>query len=47
MGSYFTRGTKRFVYAVQGVAFLVRTQANARLHLLAAGLVCAAGAYLA
>lgn len=31
--------------ALQGVALLVRSQANARLHLLAAGLVCAAGIY--
>jgi diacylglycerol kinase (ATP) len=29
--------------ALQGVGHLVRTQPNARLHLLATGLVCAAG----
>src|SRR5512143_1590187 len=37
---------KRFAYAVQGVAFLVRSQANARIHLLATGLVCALGVHL-
>ncbi len=31
--------------ALQGVAHLVRSQPNARLHLLAAGLVCGAGIY--
>lgn len=31
--------------ALRGVAHLVRSQPNARLHLLAAGLVCAAGIY--
>jgi diacylglycerol kinase len=31
--------------ALQGIAHLVRSQPNARLHLLAAGLVCAAGIY--
>lgn len=36
---------RRFVYALQGVAFLVRSQPNARLHLLATVLVCAAGAW--
>ncbi|HWR76697.1 MAG TPA: diacylglycerol kinase family protein [Thiobacillus sp.] len=42
----FIRLLKSFAYALQGVAFLVRTQPNARLHLLAAVLVCAAGAYV-
>lgn len=37
---------KSFAYALQGMLHLVRTQPNARLHLLAAFLVCAAGAYL-
>jgi diacylglycerol kinase (ATP) len=46
MGSYFTRSAKRFAYAIQGVIFLLRTQANARLHLLATAAVCAAGAAL-
>jgi diacylglycerol kinase len=36
---------KSFAYALQGFAHLVRTQANARLHLLATLLVCAAGSY--
>ncbi|HET9463420.1 MAG TPA: diacylglycerol kinase family protein [Thiobacillus sp.] len=36
---------KSFVYALQGLAYLVRMQPNARLHLLAALLVCAAGIY--
>lgn len=37
---------KSFAYAMQGMVHLVRTQPNARLHLLAAFLVCAAGAYV-
>src|SRR5512139_300617 len=45
MGSYFTRSTRRFAYAIQGVIFLLRTQAM-RLHLLATAAVCAAGAGL-
>lgn len=37
----FIRLLKSFAYALQGVAFLVRTQPNARLHLLAAAVsVC-------
>jgi diacylglycerol kinase (ATP) len=40
MRSFF-RG---FVYAFEGVAYVVRTQRNARVHLLAAGLVILAGA---
>lgn len=44
MGTFFSM--KRFVYALQGVVFLVRTQRNARMHLLATALVCAAGIYL-
>ncbi len=35
-----------FACALQGMAYLVRTQPNARLHLLAASLVCAAGFYV-
>jgi diacylglycerol kinase (ATP) len=34
---------KSFVYALQGMAMLVRTQPNARIHLLATLLVCGAG----
>lgn len=45
MDQFFIHRLKSFVYALQGLAHLVRTQANARLHLLAAVLVCAAGAY--
>lgn len=41
----FTRLLKSFAYALQGLALLVRTQPNARLHLLATILVCAAGVY--
>jgi diacylglycerol kinase len=37
----FFRG---FVYAFEGIAYVVRTQRNARVHLLAAGLVVLAGA---
>jgi diacylglycerol kinase (ATP) len=37
---------KSFAYALQGVACLVRTQPNARLHLLAAVLVCVVGWYV-
>ena len=37
---------KRFAYAAQGLAFLVRSQANARIHLLATVLVCALGVHL-
>jgi diacylglycerol kinase (ATP) len=40
---FFIRSMKRFAYAIRGVAFVVRTQANARLHLLATLAVCAAG----
>lgn len=36
---------KSFSYALQGMLQLVRTQPNARLHLLAAVLVCVAGIY--
>ena len=46
MGTFLIRSMKRFAYAVQGVAFLVRTQANARVHLLATLGVCAAGIYV-
>ena len=36
---------KSFAHALQGMAQLVRTQPNARVHLLATGLVCGAGIY--
>lgn len=45
MDNLFIR-LKSFVYALQGVAFLVRTQPNARLHLLATILVFIAGGYI-
>jgi diacylglycerol kinase (ATP) len=37
---------KSFGYAAEGIAFALRTQRNARAHLLAAVLVCAAGLLL-
>lgn len=43
MDKPFIGRLKSFAYALQGLAFLVRTQANARVHLLATVLVCAAG----
>lgn len=43
MDKFFILRLKSFAYALQGVACLVRTQPNARLHLLATVLVCAAG----
>lgn len=43
MDKPFTRLMNSVAYALQGLAFVVRTQRNARLHGLAAGLVCAAG----
>jgi diacylglycerol kinase (ATP) len=46
VGHFFIGSRRRFAYALQGVAFLVRTQANARLHLLATVAVCVAGAAL-
>jgi len=46
MDKPFIRRLKSFAYALQGLAFLVRTQPNARLHLLATVLVCAAGVYV-
>jgi len=45
MDKPFIRRLKSFAYALQGLAFLVRTQPNARVHLLATVLVCAAGVY--
>lgn len=43
MKNPFVRFLKSLACALQGLAHLVRTQPNARLHLLTAGLVCAAG----
>ena len=40
------RRLQSFACALQGLAYLVRTQPNARLHLLATLLVCAAGFYV-
>ena len=45
MKNPFIRLLKSFAFALQGMRNLVRTQPNARLHLLAAFLVCAAGVY--
>lgn len=45
MGSIFIDRVKSFAHALRGVALLLRTEANARVHLLATLLVCAAGAY--
>lgn len=42
----FIRLLRSFAYALQGLAHLLRTQPNARMHLLAAILVCATGAYV-
>lgn len=39
----FLRG---FRFAFQGIAYVLRTQRNARVHVLAAGLVVAAGVFL-
>lgn len=46
MESFFIDRLRSFAYALRGLALLVRTQPNARVHLLATLLVCAAGAYL-
>lgn len=45
MKNPFIRHLKSFAYALQGMAFLVRTEPNAHVHLLATVLVCAAGVY--
>jgi len=45
MKMILVRRLQSFSYALQGLAHLVRTQPNARVHLLAAVLVCIAGAY--
>ncbi|MHB1214529.1 MAG: diacylglycerol kinase family protein [Thiobacillus sp.] len=46
MIQFCTSRLKSLACALQGMGLLVRTQPNARLHLLAAVLVCAAGVYL-
>ena len=46
MQRFFVRLVKSFTYALQGWVFLVRTQPNARVHLLATLLVCAGGVYV-
>jgi len=46
MQNPFIRRLKSFAYALHGVAVLVRTQPNARIHLLATILVCVAGGYV-
>ena len=43
MDKFILLRLKSFAYALQGMVYLVRTQPNARLHLLAAALVCAVG----
>jgi diacylglycerol kinase len=46
MENPFIRLLKSFACALQGLAHLVCTQPNARVHLLAAVLVCIAGFYV-
>lgn len=46
MRNALARRLKSFAYAGQGLAHLVRTQPNARWHLLVTLLVCAAGVYV-
>lgn len=41
----FVAFLKSLGFALQGLVFLLRSQPNARIHLLATVLVCAAGAY--
>lgn len=41
----FVAFLKSLGFALQGVVFLLRSQPNARIHLLATVLVCTAGAY--
>ena len=45
MRKFFIRRLNSFAHALRGMGLLVRTQPNARVHLLAAGLVCIAGIY--
>ena len=46
MKTTLIRRLQSFAYALQGLAHLVRTQPNARVHLLAAVLVCMVGVYV-
>ena len=46
MNRVFTGRIKSFAHALRGMAYLVRTQPNARVHLLATVAVCMAGAYV-
>jgi diacylglycerol kinase (ATP) len=45
MKMFLVRRLQSFACALQGLAFLLRTQPNARVHLLAALLACGAGVY--
>jgi diacylglycerol kinase (ATP) len=45
MKMILVRRLQSFACALQGLAFLLRTQPNARVHLLAALLACGAGVY--
>lgn len=45
MKTTFIRRLQSFAYALQGLVQLLRTQPNARTHLLATLLVCGAGVY--
>jgi diacylglycerol kinase (ATP) len=45
MKTTLIRRLQSFAYALQGLAQLLRTQPNARVHLLATLLVCGAGVY--
>lgn len=44
--SYFQQRARSFVYAFRGIGFLFKTQANARIHLLAILLVSLLSAWL-
>jgi diacylglycerol kinase len=46
MNRVFTGRLKSFAHALRGMVYLVRTQPNARVHLLATVGVCMAGAYV-
>ena len=46
MNRVFTGRIKSFAHALRGMGYLVRTQPNARVHLLATVAVCMAGAYV-
>jgi diacylglycerol kinase len=46
MNRFFTGRIRSFAHALRGIAYLVRTQPNAQVHLLATVAVCMAGAYV-